>query len=98
MLAQENRPVTQDEKAAARAQILEALDEAGGSVGGDTYRELYSMLRITHMSMKLFKRSLWHLKVGDRDPERLARIAFNEPEKLERFRSMSGHRISIRLL
>gem|GEM_PF-6126929 len=93
-----NVAVTAEKKDEARARILGALRQRGGMVEVDTYRELRDALNLNNMSMKLFKRSIWHLKTGDRDHEGKRRILLNEPEKLERFRSHTGRRISVRAL
>jgi hypothetical protein len=89
---------TDEQKDEARARILGALIRRGGTAEVDTLRELRDLLKLHDMSLNLFKKSVWHLRVGDRDHEGKRRIAINEPEKLERFRSPNGHRISVRVL
>jgi len=93
-----NAPVTESQKAVAREEILFAVQEYGDAgVHVDTIGELRTLLDLGHISMNLFKNSLWHLKTGDRDDGKRS-IAINEPNKLERHRSHTGKRISIRAL
>lgn len=95
---QDSNATTAKQKDRARAWILGALMLRGGTAEVDTLRELRDHLGCDEMSLNLFKKSIWHLRAGDRDIEGKRRIAVNEPEKLERFRSLSGHRISVRVL
>lgn len=57
---------TESEKEAARARILGKLLERGASVEG-TWREIRAELDLDDIHMKLFQRSCWHLKKGDRE-------------------------------
>jgi len=93
-----NTPVTEDQKAVAREEILFAVKKYGAAgVHVDTIGELRTLLDLGHISMNLFKNSLWHLKTGDRDEGKRS-VVINEPNRLERHRSHTGKRISIRAL
>ena len=89
---------TAAEKEHVRQTILDALLDLGGKIEVDTMKELRAYLDMEDVSMKLFKRSVWHLKTGDRDPEGIRRIVVNQPEKFERFELRIRRRITIRAL
>lgn len=63
---------TKQEKDEARARILGKLI-AHGTVKG-SWDEIQDELDLADISRALFKRSCWHLRVGDRDPEGRPRI------------------------
>jgi len=58
-------PLTEEEKAAVRAEILENLI-AHGPVSG-TRAEIRTILDLEEIPMGLFNSSCWHLAAGDRD-------------------------------
>jgi hypothetical protein len=62
---QEARKVSDEQKDEARERVLKKLI-AHGPIKG-TWEEIRAELGLADMSMTLFKRSCWHLKVGDRD-------------------------------
>jgi len=77
-------PVTAEQKDEARARILARLI-AHGSISG-TWDEIQEGLGLTDIGRALFRRSCWHLKVGDRDPEGRARITVRRDYESDRLR------------
>jgi len=69
---QKTAKVSDEQKDEARARLLGKLI-AHGPVKG-SWDEIRTELGLGDMSMTLFKRSCWHLKVGDRDSDRRPRI------------------------
>lgn len=67
-----NFGVTEQQKELARTRILERLVDQG-PVSGD-WPEIQAKLGLENMGSTLFKRSCWHLRAGDRDPDRIPRI------------------------
>jgi hypothetical protein len=66
--------VTEDQKDEARARILSKVTQSGPVTG--SWEEIRTALDLEDIPLNLFKRSCWHLKKGDRDPEEKPRITF----------------------
>ena len=58
-------PLTDEQKAAVRAEILKNLIAHGRTSG--TWTEIRTTLDLEEVPMALFKKSCWHLSAGDRD-------------------------------
>lgn len=65
---------TEEQKEEARARILARLKNQSGPIEADNWRDIRAELDLNDIHIVLFKKSCWHLRQGDRDPQGVPRI------------------------
>ena len=70
---------TEEQKDEARARVLAKLKMHGGPVEG-SWKEIRAALGLEDIDMELFQKSCWHLRKGDRDPQKVRRISVGRGE------------------